>query len=206
MKKAESITAYAIRAEGLVEAMAHSGVMTTHLPTPAAQAMKFINGLDVEIESYLQLTAHCENSLSVFGVDVYPKTLPDALRFASKYKQMTASKVAQLETEKAATPPISTVLAARHETAGGKKKNGKADSGDTTSVPKTPAADEEDAHSWKKNIICRTCGVKGHLEKECPEKAAFQEFLAERKTRSAHLVYTRFDDADTDDFVPYYNA
>lgn len=53
--------AYATRAEGLVEALAHSGIKKTHLPTPAAQAMKFINGLDGEVESYLQLMAHCEN-------------------------------------------------------------------------------------------------------------------------------------------------
>ena len=56
-----------------------------HLPSPAAQAMKFINGLDVEIESYLQLTAHCENSLSVFETDrrlpKEPSFLPNVLPF-----------------------------------------------------------------------------------------------------------------------------
>ena len=55
MKRGESTSAYAIRAEGLVEAMAHSGIKKAHLPTPAAQAMKFINGLDRDVESYLQL-------------------------------------------------------------------------------------------------------------------------------------------------------
>ena len=61
MKRGESITAYATRVEGLVEAMAHSGIKKTHLPTPAAQVMKFINGLDGEVESCLQLMAQCEN-------------------------------------------------------------------------------------------------------------------------------------------------
>jgi Zinc knuckle len=188
MNKSESITSYAIRAEGLVEAMAHSGIKDTHLPTPAAQAMKFINGLDVTIESYLQLTAHCENSLSVFGADVYPATLPDALRFASKFKQMTISKAATPETEIA--PTVLTSLMARHET-GGKKKPGKADSGGGPSVPKPPP--DEDDHSWKKKIICRTCGAKGHIEKECPEKAAFQEFLAQKKVHSVNTAhYTTF--------------
>jgi hypothetical protein len=70
MKKCEDITGYAIRADGLVQAMVHSGVKKTHLPPPAAKAMKFISSRDMEVDSYRQLTPHCENSLSVFGVDV----------------------------------------------------------------------------------------------------------------------------------------
>jgi hypothetical protein len=86
MKRGESISAYAIRAEGLVESMAHSGIKKTHMPTPAAQAMKFINGLDGEVEACHQLMAHCEISLAVLVVEVYPTTLPNALRFASQFK------------------------------------------------------------------------------------------------------------------------
>jgi hypothetical protein len=207
MKRGESITAYATRAEGLVEAMAHSGIKKTHLPTPAAQAMNFIDGLDGEVESYLQLMAHCENSLAVFGADVYPTTLPDALRFASKFKPLTTTKALKAErpeTVIAPTPPIATVLTARHETAGN-KKTGKAGSGTAPYTSRIPADEEVD---WKKKIICRTCGVKGHIEKECPEKKAFQECLATRKVLSAHTntVYTSFGDEqpdDGDDYVPY---
>jgi hypothetical protein len=207
MKHGEGLSAYATRAEGLVEAMAHSGIKKTHLPTPAAQAMKFINGLDGAVESYLQLMADCENSLAVFGVDVYPTTLPDALRFASKFKPLTTTKTLKAETAEtviAPAPPIATVLTARHETAG-KKKAGKADSGTAPHTSRIPADEEDD---WKKKIICRTCGVKGHIEKECPEKKAFQEFLATRKVLSANsnVVYTSFSDQqpdDGDDFVPY---
>ena len=175
--------------------------------------MKFINGLDIEVDSYRQLTAHCENSLSVFGVDVYPTTLPDALRFASKYKQLTATKVAKPEIA-VDTMSVATALMAG-DTTGMKmgKKTGKAVSGDTRSVLKTPTdADEDDEHSWKKKIHCRTCGVKGHIEKECPEKIAFQEFVAQRKTPTKGAMhYTAFtsgygkEDDDTDDFVPYEN-
>ena len=202
MKKGEDISGYAIRAEGLVEAMAHSGVAKTHLPTPAAQAMKFINGLDIEVDSYRQLTAHCENSLSVFGADVYPTTLADALRFASKYKQLTASKrVQQPELAFDITPGIATALAAGHESKKTEKKMGKAGSGDVRCILKTPPDDDEE-HSWKKKITCRTCGVKGHIEKECPEKAAFQEFLASRKSHATY--YTTFDrHMEQDDFVPF---
>jgi hypothetical protein len=213
MKKGEDITGYAIRAEGLVEAMEHSGVKKTHLPTPAAQAMKFINGLDIEVDSYRQLTAHCENSLSVFGVDVYPTTLPDALRFASKYKQLTATKAAKPEI---AIEPITAGATAfvAGETVGKKmeKKTGKAGSGDTRAGPKMPTDDDDnDPHSWKKKVNCRTCGVKGHIEKECPEKAAFQEFVAQRKAKIAIPCYSTFgqacgpgyEDEETDDFVPY---
>jgi Zinc knuckle len=215
MKKGEDITGYAIRAEGLVEAMAHSGVKKTHLPTPAAQAMKFINGIDTEVDSYRQLTAHCENSLSVFGVDVYPTTLPDALRFASKYKQLTAAKVIKPEIAIDPIPGASAFVTC--ETAGKKmeKKTGKAGSGDTRSGPKTPTdEDDNDPHSWKKKVTCRTCGVKGHIEKECPEKTAFQEFVAQRKAKTAILCYSAFgqscgsgnEDEETDDFVPYYSS
>ena len=213
MKRGEDITGYAILAEGLAEAMAHSGVAKIHLPTPAAQAMKFINGLDIEVDSYRQLTAHCENSLSVFGVDVYPTTLPDALRFASKYKQLTATKVAKPEIAVDTMPGATALMAG--ETTGKKmgKKTGKAASGDTRSATKTPTeADDDEEHSWKKKIHCRTCGVKGHIEKECPEKIAFQEFVAQRKTQTKSAMhYTAFtpgfcnEDEDTDDFVPYEN-
>ena len=82
--------------------MAHLGIKKTHLPTPAAQAMKFINGLDGEVKSYLQLMAHCENSQAVFGVDVYPITLPDALRF----KPLTTTKAPQAETVIVPTPLV----------------------------------------------------------------------------------------------------
>ena len=203
MLKAESIASYTARAEGLVEAMAHSGIAKTHLPSPAAQAMKFINGLDIEIESYLQLTAHCENSLSAFETDVYPKSLPDALRFASKFKAMTPPR--SVPPSETIAPPVQTstaLFAAKTETAGEKKKNGKADSGIVHSAP-TPAADDGDDHNWKKKLTCRTCGVKGHVEKECPEKAAFQEFLALRKAKSATVMYTSFNDDEMDNFVPH---
>ena len=214
MKRGEDITGYAIRPEGLVEAIAHSGVAKTHLPTPPAQAMKFIDGLDIEVDSYRHLTAHCENSLSIFGVDVYPTTLPDALRFASKYKQMTSTKDAKPEIA-VDTMPVATALMAG-ETTGMKmgKKTGKAVSGDTRSVPKTPTDaddDDDDEHSWKKKIHCRACGVKGHIDKECPEKIAFQEFVAQRKTPTKGAMhYTAFTgfgkaDEDTDDFIPYEN-
>jgi hypothetical protein len=65
-----------------------------HLPT---QAMKFIDGLDIEVDFYWQLMAHCKNSQSVFGVDVYATTLPDALHFSSKYMQLAAAKVEKPE-------------------------------------------------------------------------------------------------------------
>ena len=198
MKRGEGISTYAIRAEGLVEAMAHSGIKKTHLPTPAAQAMKFINGLDGEVESYLQLMAHCENSLAVFGVDVYPTTLPDALRFASKFKPLTKMKAPIAETVIAPTPSMISLIA-RNETDAGKKKTEKADSG--TAINKRIPADEED--NWKKKLTCRTCGVKGHIEKECPEKAAFQEFLALRKAKFATAMYTSFNDDEMEDFIPY---
>ena len=58
------------------------GEDSPHLPSPAAQAMNFINGLDVEIESYLQLKAqHTVKThyQSLKQTDVYPKTFPDAL-------------------------------------------------------------------------------------------------------------------------------
>jgi Zinc knuckle len=117
---------------------------------------------------------------------------------------MKAFKAETAETVMAPTPPIATVLSARHETAG-QKKTGKADSGTAPHTLRTPADEGDD---WKKKIICRTCGVKGHIEKECPEKKAFQEFLASRKVLSAHAntVYTSFGDGqpdDGDDYVPY---
>ena len=200
MKKGEDISGYAIRTEGLIEAMSHSGIKSTHLPTDAAQAMKFINGLDDDVDSYRQLTAHCENSLSVFGVDVYPTSLADALRFASKYKQLTASKqvAAKLEDTVVGTegaPAEKTVMTATEKT---EKKT--AGSGDGRGRTKPPV-DPED-HSWKEKITCRTCGVKGHIEKECPEKIAFQEFLAARRTKSTYHA-TMFADHETDDFMPY---
>ena len=49
--------------------------------------------------------AHCENSLAVFGVDVYPTTLPDAFRFASKFKPLTTTKAPIAET---IAPPVQT--------------------------------------------------------------------------------------------------
>ena len=91
---------------------------------------------------------------------------------------------------------------AKTETPGGKKKSGKADSGTMHYVP-TTAVDDGDDHNWKKKLTCRTCGVKGHIENECPEKAALQEFLALRKAKSATAIYTSFNDDEMDDFIPY---
>ena len=188
MKKGEDISGYALRAEGLVEAMAHSGVKETHLPTPAAQAMKFINGLDAEVDSYRQLTTHCENSLSVFGVDVYPVTLADALRFAPKYKQLTASKpLQQPELAFDITPGVATALAAGHASKKLVKKMGNAGSGDVRSILKTPADDDEE-HSWNKMITCRTCGVKGHIEKRMPREDRVPGIPSVKKS-PCHLLH-----------------
>ena len=51
-----------------------------------------------KVESHLQLMAHFENSLAVCGVEVYPSTLPDALRFASKFKPLTTVKRTHIHT------------------------------------------------------------------------------------------------------------
>jgi hypothetical protein len=84
-----------------VEAMAHSGVKKTHLPTPAAHAMKYINGLDIEVDSYRQLT---ENLLSVFGVDVYPHYLtPSALLPSTSNSHLRSKKNQRLQSIRSLT-------------------------------------------------------------------------------------------------------
>jgi hypothetical protein len=94
------------------------------------------------------------------------------------------------------------------ETASKKMENktGKAGCGDTRSGSKTPTdEDNNDTHSWKKKVN----EVKRHIEKECPEKTAFQEFVAQRKAKTAIPCYSAFDHTcgfGNEDFIPYYST
>ena len=95
MSTGEDIVTYVRRAVKLFDRLAATGVPAAQIPDAKQQSMRFIDGLSSTVQVYHDYKNYLSNSLECTGVDIYRKTLVEAINGATKFHRGTKGSALQ---------------------------------------------------------------------------------------------------------------
>ena len=95
MSTDEEIVTYGRRAVKRFDRLAATGVPAAQIPDAKQQSMRFIDGLSSTVQVYHDYKNYLSNSLEYTAIDIYPKTLIEAINGAARFHRGTKGSALQ---------------------------------------------------------------------------------------------------------------
>ena len=95
MSTGEDIVMYGRCAVKLFDRLAVTGVPAARIPDAKEQSMRFIDGLSSTVQVYHDYKYYLSDSLECTAIDIYPKTLVDAINGATRFHRGTKGSALQ---------------------------------------------------------------------------------------------------------------
>jgi Zinc knuckle len=212
MRESEDIVEYGRRSVKFCERIISTGVPEPQRPSPKEQSLRFIDGLNNSISTYLDYKNYLSNSLTVTGVDRYPATLVAEINSLTKFHRGTKAAGPTSPSGMAYTSLVALEdYKPKGKSRGGRDRKPKSDKIKT--APELSPGGEKD--NWKSKIKCHNCGKLGHLKKECrgqkedspplPLRTASAAIADNADVNNESSFYTTFGQMyDKDDDISYH--